>query len=68
MVCEAFGCTPSQALHEDPTLVFAVLDYRLALAAKDQHKVDATKMTPGMAHMLASLAEVLKERQGDEED
>lgn len=28
VVCQAFNCTPSEALAQDPQLVRAVLDYR----------------------------------------
>ena len=30
MICEAFGCTPAEALQQDWRLVEAVLDYRAA--------------------------------------
>lgn len=30
MICEAFGCTPAEALQQDWPLVEAVLDYRAA--------------------------------------
>ena len=30
MICEAFGCTPAEALRQDWRLVEAVLDYRAA--------------------------------------
>ena len=30
MICEAFGCTPAEALKQDWPLVEAVLDYRAA--------------------------------------
>ena len=35
VICEAFHCTPSQAIKEDYPLVMAVLDYRTAIAARD---------------------------------
>ena len=30
MICQAFGCTPAEALQQDWPLVEAVLDYRAA--------------------------------------
>ena len=30
MICEAFGCTPAQALRQDWPLVWDILDYRAA--------------------------------------
>lgn len=32
IVCETFGCTPSEALAQDPRLVRAILDYRRLVA------------------------------------
>lgn len=33
VICEAFGCTPAEALRQDWPLVQAVLDYRAAQRA-----------------------------------
>lgn len=35
MICEAFGCTPAEALQQDWPLVEAVLDYRAAAQAAE---------------------------------
>ncbi len=35
VICETFGCTPSEAMSQDYTLTMAVLDYRSAAAARD---------------------------------
>jgi len=55
VICEAFSCTPSQALEQDPALVFGVLEARLAKAAKRQHNEDVTKFTPAMTRMWTEL-------------
>ena len=56
-MCEAFGCTPLEALQQDPAFVWAILEYRLLEAAKRLHNEDATKLTPGMAKLWLEMVE-----------
>lgn len=55
MICRSFGCTPREALRQNPTLVFGVLEARLAKAAKAQHNEDVTKFTPEMTKIWTEL-------------
>ena len=64
-ICEAFSCTPEEALKQDPAIVIPVLEYRMAMAAKEQHNRDATKMTDSQARMLKLLSDTLREFQGE---
>lgn len=63
-MCEAFGCTPSEALEQDPALVFGILEYRLAAQAKAQVNKDASQLSEGEARMLTVLTDTMKEHQG----
>lgn len=63
-MCEAFGCTPSEALQQDPQLVLPILEYRLAQSAKEQHGRDASKMTEAQVRLFTEMARLLEEIQG----
>jgi len=61
-ICEAFGCTPSQALSEDWDTVHRVLEYRAAQAAVDTFNQKDRKtafkrleQNPGLAEILARM-------------
>lgn len=45
-ICVAFTCTPSEALKQDPQLVFKVLEARAAKMGREYHRQDITKMPP----------------------
>lgn len=62
VICEAFGCSPSEALRQDWALVRAVLDYRAMEAAKDQHKRDVTSLTQGQANLWIEMVEETEKR------
>lgn len=40
---------------QNPQLVFAIMDYRMAKAAKEIHKDDVTKMTPEMVALWKEM-------------
>lgn len=61
VVCEAFGCTPKEALEQDWRVVKNILDYRAMVAAKEQHNVDVTKMTPGQVALWLEMIEAAKD-------
>ena len=59
MICEAFGCTPAEALQQDWPLVEAVLDYRAAeratalLASEDGAELLAQQ--PALQRLLLDM-------------
>jgi hypothetical protein len=59
MVCEAFECSPSEALEQDYTLVQAILDYRGAKLAVDlfdqEGGVAKLHENPGLLSALAMM-------------
>lgn len=62
-VCEAFACTPAEALAQDWGLVQAILDYRAALAARDafNHKdkaqgFEVLTRNPRLLEVLAMMS------------
>ena len=60
VICESFGCTPSEALKQNPGMVYAVLDYRMAESVKRQFSDDASKMTPEQVKFMKKLQEELR--------
>ncbi len=57
MICEAFTCTPSQAIKEDWPLVKAILEYRTAKWAVDtfndrDHGMQTMQRNPQLLDML----------------
>ena len=63
-VCHAFQCPPDVSLRQDFALVVAILDYRTAMAAKEQHNSDATKMTEDQVRIWQTMAEAMIDQQG----
>lgn len=61
IVCEAFTCLPDEAERQDWRTVKAILDYRTAQAAKQQHNQDATKMTDGMVVVWGEMTKAMIE-------
>lgn len=62
VICESFGCTPSQALAEDWDTVHRVLEYRAAAAAVETFTqrdragaVARLQQHPGLLEMLARM-------------
>jgi hypothetical protein len=63
VICEAFGCTPAEALRQDWHLVEAVLDYRAARAAIDvmngpeaSRSFETLKRNPRLVEVLSMMA------------
>ena len=59
VVCEAFNCTPTEAVKQDPALVREILEVRLIESAKDQHNEDVTKMTDAQTKLWFEAMEAL---------
>jgi hypothetical protein len=64
IVCEAFGCLPSQAAKEEWSVVRDILEYRLINSAKDQHNRDASQMTPDQINIWREMAEAVEDDNG----
>ena len=62
MLCESFGCLPSEVMDEDWGLVRDILDYRLLMSAKNQHNQDASQMHPSQ---VAIWTEMIKAVESD---
>ena len=64
-ICETFNCIPNIALQLDPRLVFAILDYRNAKAAKQLHNTDVKEMAkyPDLVKLWKEMFTM--EEQGD---
>jgi len=61
IICEAFGCTPGEAMAQDWATVKAVLDYRLMAQAKELHNTDPTKMSAGQMELWKEMVEAATE-------
>ena len=60
VVCESFGCLPSEVMDEDWKLIRDILDYRLLMSAKDQHNNDASKMHPSQVALWTEMVEAVE--------
>ena len=56
-ICEAFSCTPSQAMKEDPILILGILEARNAKAALEYHRDDVTKMPANLVKLWRELTD-----------
>ena len=61
MVCEAFGCLPSEAMKEDWGVIREILDYRMLASARDQHNEDATKMQPAQVELWTEMVKAVED-------
>ena len=61
IICEAFNCTPKEAMEQDPKLVFGILDYRMAQNVRRQFNEDASKMSQEEVKFMKKLQEALDE-------
>ena len=61
ILCEAFGCLPSQVINEDWHVMRDIMDYRLLISARDQHNQDASKMTEPQMKIWAEMAKAVEE-------
>lgn len=55
-ICQAFNCTPKEALRQNPKIVFGILASRGATQAKEQHNRDASKMSHSQIDFMHELA------------
>lgn len=60
IICETFSCTPSEALAQDPTIIYAVLDYKMAEGVKRQFNDDASQMSVEQVKFMKKLNEELE--------
>ena len=60
ILCQAFGCLPSQVMNEDWAMMRAILDYRLLVGARDQHNQDATQMQPAQVEIWKEMIEAVE--------
>ena len=60
MICEAFGCLPSQVLEEDWATIKNIMDYRLLVSAREQHNQDATQMHPDQVSAWKEMVEAVE--------
>jgi len=60
VVCESFGCLPSEVMDEDWRLVRDILDYRLLMSAKVQHNQDASQMQPAQIELWKEMVEAVE--------
>ena len=63
-ICKAFNCTPDVAERQDLRQVMAIMDYRMAESAKDQHNQDASKMTPPMTKLWVEMIGFAEDENG----
>ena len=57
ILCDSFGCLPSEVMDEDWRLVRDILDYRLLMSAKAQHNQDASQMQPAQIALWKEMVE-----------
>jgi hypothetical protein len=60
VICEAFGCLPSEVLEEDWTTIKSIMDYRLLVSAREQHNQDATQMHPDQVSAWQEMVEAVE--------
>lgn len=60
MICEAFGCLPSQVLKEDWATIRDIMEYRMLNSAKAQHNQDASQMTPEQIEAWREMVEAVE--------
>lgn len=64
IICEAFGCLPSQVEDEDWAVIRDVLDYRLLASARDQHNQDASGMQPSQVAIWQEMVQAVEGEDG----
>lgn len=60
IICEAFGCLPSEIENEDWQTVKEILEYRQLIGAREQHNQDASKMSPGQIKIWLEMVEAVE--------
>lgn len=63
-ICEAFTCTPDVALQQDPSLVLPILEFRMAMMAKEIHNRDVAEMAkyPGLVRFWREMTSYAEEQ------
>lgn len=65
-ICEAFGCTPDEALRQDWGLVTAIFDYRTAnQAVKSFNEKDGFTVLERNPALIESLARMARAQRGE---
>jgi hypothetical protein len=60
ILCEAFGCLPSQIMDENWATLKEIMDYRLLVSARDQHNQDASRMQPAQIEIWKEMVEAIE--------
>ena len=60
VICEAFNCLPSEAIHEDWAVVREILEYRMLASAREQHNQDASQMQPAQVEIWKEMVEAVE--------
>ena len=60
IICETFGCLPSDVMKEDWAMIRNIMEYRLLTSARDQHNSDASKMSPGQIEAWREMVEAVE--------
>ena len=60
ILCEAFGCLPSQIMDENWATLKEIMDYRLLVSARDQHNQDASRMQPAQIAIWKEMVEAVE--------
>ena len=60
IICESFGCLPSEVMEQDWMMIRNIMEYRLLMSAKDQHNNDASRMSPGQIEIWREMVEAVE--------
>ena len=60
ILCDSFGCLPSQIMDENWETLKEIMDYRLLVSARDQHNQDATQMHPAQVKLWQEMVEAVE--------
>ena len=61
IICESFGCLPSEVMDEDWSMIKGIMEYRLLASARDQHNNDASNMSPGQIEAWREMVEAVED-------
>ena len=60
ILCDSFGCLPSQIMDENWETLKEIMDYRLLVSARDQHNQAATQMQPAQVKLWQEMVEAVE--------
>tara|TARA_R110002051_G_scaffold161921_1_gene233533 strand:- start:396 stop:599 length:204 start_codon:yes stop_codon:yes gene_type:complete len=60
IICEAFGCLPSEVENEDWATIRNIMEFRLLRSAQDQHNQDASKLDPVQVKIWKEMVEAVE--------